>query len=465
MLLNRKSNYYLRLFFDLLLLNISFIIAASLAISFNILMERKYMFILMLVMNLIWYIGSTIIKFYEDFEIRDFAYQFTNILKNVSVQTLTSIIFVFVTKEDLFNRNFTFIYTILLIILVSLRTELLKRILTKVKGNLKNAKNLVIIGGTESGNKLFRIIKDHSEFGYNFLGFVGGDPEHTGSTQLGEIEELEKIITDKNVEEVIIALDLNSGDLIKDIMRICNIHSVRTHIVPDYFKFLSTKFQIGVIGDIPIISVRSEPLAESHWKFIKRAFDIFFSFLVTVFILSWGYLLIGLIIKLTSRGPVIFKQERWGKNNRKFTALKFRSMVVESRDVDKHGKYQQAYLNDPRITEFGKFLRRTSLDELPQFINVFRGEMSVVGPRPHPTPLNLEYKGKLELYMLRHFVKPGITGWAQVNGFRGETKEETLMEKRIESDLWYIENWSFWLDIQIILLTIWQMIRGHSPGI
>ena len=139
-------------------------------------------------------------------------------------------------------------------------------------------------------------------------------------------------------------------------------------------------------------------------------------------------------------------------------------MVMESRDVDKSGKYQQAYLNDPRITEFGKFLRKTSLDELPQFINVFSGEMSVVGPRPHPTPLNLEYKDKLELYMLRHYVKPGITGWAQVNGFRGETKEEFLMEKRIEYDLWYIENWSFWLDIHIILLTIWRMIKGEALG-
>ncbi len=464
MLLNRKSNYYLRLFLDLVLLNISFIIAASAAISFSVLLERNYMFILMLVMNLIWYIGSNILKFYEDFEIRNLAYQFINILKNIFIQTATIIIFVFATKEDLFNRNFALIYTILLILLVSLRTELLKQILTKVKGN-KYAKNLVIIGNTEPGNKLFRIIKEHSEFGYNFVGFVDGNPEYNGPAQLGTVMDLEEIILHNNVEEVIIALDIKSADKINDILRICNIHSVRTHIVPDYFKFLSSKFQIGVIGNIPIISVRSEPLAESHWKFVKRTFDVSFSFLVIVLIFVWIYPLIALIIKLTSKGPVIFKQERWGINNRKFTAFKFRSMIVESLDTDKTGKYQQAYLNDPRITKFGKFLRKSSLDELPQFINVLKGEMSVVGPRPHPTPLNLEYKEKLELYMLRHFVKPGITGWAQVNGFRGETREEYLMEKRIEYDLWYIENWSFWLDIQIILLTIWQMIRGKTQGI
>lgn len=465
MLLNRRSNYYLRLFLDLILLNISFVIAASLAISFDILMERKYMFILMLLMNFIWYIGSNVVKFYEDFEIREFAYQFINIIKNVSVQTLTSIIFVFVTKENLFNRNFTLIYTVLLLLFVSLRTELLKRILGKVKGNTRNAKNLVIIGNTESGNNLFRIIKDHSEFGYNFVGFINGDSGQTSQSYLGSTENLGDILTQNRVEEAIIALDLKSADRINDILRICNIHSVRAHIIPDYFKFLSTKFQVGVIGNIPIISVRSEPLAESHWKFIKRSFDIFYSFLVIIFILSWAFPLIGIIIKFTSRGPVIFKQERWGKDNKKFTALKFRTMVSDSRDIDDSGKYQQARTGDPRVTKFGRFLRKTSLDELPQFINVFNGEMSVVGPRPHPTPLNLEYKDKLELYMLRHFVKPGITGWAQVNGFRGETKEEILMEKRIEYDLWYIENWSFWLDIQIILLTVWRMLKGDSPGV
>ncbi len=419
----------------------------------------------MLVMNFIWYIVSNIINFYEDFEIRDFPHQFVNIIKNVSVQTLTSIVFVFITKENLFNRNFTLIYTVLLVLLISLRTQLLKQILRKVKGKVKNARNLIIIGNTEPAYNLHKIIQEHHELGYNFVGFVNVEPNNNHPEQLGSIQELDSILNNNKVEEVIIAVDFNLTDRIKEIIRICNINSVRTHIAPDYFKFLSTKFQVSIIGNVPIFSIRSEPLAEPHWKFIKRSFDIVFSLLAIIFILSWLVPLIGIIIKLTSQGPIFFKQERWGKENKNFVALKFRSMYSESKDVDENGNFRQATINDPRVTNVGKFLRKSSIDEMPQFINVLKGEMSIVGPRPHPTPLNLEYKNKIEQYMLRHFVKPGITGWAQINGFRGETKEEILMHKRIEYDLWYIENWSIWLDIQIILTTVWQMIKGDTKGV
>jgi putative colanic acid biosynthesis UDP-glucose lipid carrier transferase len=155
-------------------------------------------------------------------------------------------------------------------------------------------------------------------------------------------------------------------------------------------------------------------------------------------------------------------QERWGRDNKKIKAYKFRSMRADSKTVDETGKYLQATQNDPRITKVGKFLRKTNLDELPQFWNVLKGEMSVVGPRSHPTPLNLESKDKVHLYMLRHLVKPGITGWAQVNGYRGETKDLSKMQKRIDYDIWYIENWSFFLDIQIIFMTVWNMVRGEE---
>ncbi|HNB57005.1 MAG TPA: sugar transferase, partial [bacterium] len=161
---------------------------------------------------------------------------------------------------------------------------------------------------------------------------------------------------------------------------------------------------------------------------------------------------------------VFFKQERWGRQNKKIICYKFRTMISQSRDVDDSGKYQQATQDDPRITPLGRFLRKTNLDELPQFWNVLMGQMSVVGPRPHPTPLNMESKEVIENYMLRHLVKPGITGWAQVNGYRGETRDPELMQKRVNHDIWYIENWSFWLDIQIIFLTVWQMIKYDTKG-
>jgi putative colanic acid biosynthesis UDP-glucose lipid carrier transferase len=170
--------------------------------------------------------------------------------------------------------------------------------------------------------------------------------------------------------------------------------------------------------------------------------------------------LIGILIKLDSKGPILFKQERWGKNNKKFNVYKFRSMTIKSRDTDKKGRYIQARKGDPRITRVGRLLRKSNLDELPQFINVLKGEMSIVGPRPHPIPLNLESKDKVRYYMLRHLVKSGITGWAQVNGLRGEIRSTEEMQKRVDYDLWYIENWSFYLDMQIIASTVFKMFKG-----
>lgn len=176
----------------------------------------------------------------------------------------------------------------------------------------------------------------------------------------------------------------------------------------------------------------------------------------------WLWPIIAILIKLSSPGPVFFKQERWGRNNKKFFAYKFRSMKPDCSDIDHNGKYLQAKKDDERITKIGKFLRSTSLDELPQFINVLKGEMSIVGPRPHPTPLNMESRNTVKLYMLRHLVTPGITGWAQIKGFRGETRNLSQMQERINHDVWYIENWTIWLDIQIMLLTLWLLIKGDK---
>lgn len=209
--------------------------------------------------------------------------------------------------------------------------------------------------------------------------------------------------------------------------------------------------------DVTVIRLKSTyPLEESYNRYIKRAFDLVFSCCVLLFILSWLYPLIALLIKLDSRGPVIFKQYRSGRDNKSFWCYKFRSMRVND---DSHHK--QASRNDERITVLGRFLRRTSLDEFPQFINVFIGNMSVVGPRPHMLKHTEQYRNVIKNYMVRHYSKPGITGWAQINGFRGETFQTDAMEKRVEYDIWYLENWSVYLDIKIVLRTISQVLIGH----
>ncbi|HKJ82155.1 MAG TPA: exopolysaccharide biosynthesis polyprenyl glycosylphosphotransferase, partial [Ignavibacteriaceae bacterium] len=279
---------------------------------------------------------------------------------------------------------------------------------------------------------------------------------------LGKINELDGYLKTLKVDDIIIALPNDESDRIKEVINVCEKHTTRIKILPDYFNFISSKYKISMFGHFPIISVREDRINELHWRLLKRGFDIFVSVLLFIFVFSWLWPLIGLVIKLTSPGPVFYKQVRWGRDNRHFTTYKFRSMRTDKcGETDENGKFQQAIENDPRVTKIGKFLRKTNLDELPQFWNVLKGgEMSIVGPRPHPTPLNLESKDKVNLYMLRHLVKPGITGWAQVNGFRGETRELSQMQKRIDHDIWYIENWSFWLDLQIIGLTVWRMLRG-----
>jgi putative colanic acid biosynthesis UDP-glucose lipid carrier transferase len=213
---------------------------------------------------------------------------------------------------------------------------------------------------------------------------------------------------------------------------------------------------------IKLLELQAFPLGNPLGCFFKRCFDLLMTALLFIFFFSWLWPLLALLIKITSPGPVFFKQERWGVQNRPFVCYKFRSMVWESRDIDENGRYQQASRNDWRVTPLGRFLRRSNLDELAQFVNVLKGEMSVVGPRPHPTPMNLEVKDSIRNYQLRHLIKPGITGWAQVNGLRGETRDADLLCKRVEADIWYIENWSFLLDIKIVGISIWLMITGDS---
>ena len=209
--------------------------------------------------------------------------------------------------------------------------------------------------------------------------------------------------------------------------------------------------------EVTVIRLKSAyPQEERYNRYIKRTFDLIFSCFVLFFILSWLYPLLAILIKLDSRGPVIFKQHRSGRDNKSFWCYKFRSMRVNS---DCH--HRQASRNDDRITALGRFLRRTSLDEFPQFINVLIGNMSVVGPRPHMLKHTEQYRHVIKNYMVRHYSKPGITGWAQINGYRGETLQTEAMEQRVEHDIWYLENWSVYLDIKIILRTISQVLLGH----
>jgi Undecaprenyl-phosphate glucose phosphotransferase len=465
MIVNKKSIYFARLFSDLVLLNIAFIAAAILAQSLEILLERNRMFVLLIGLNFVWYFYTSITNFYDQSGSRLFTFHIFDILKSIAVQVIVSIFFIFIVKENLFTRNFIIYYSIILFCFISLRYFSFRLLLRTLRKKGFNIKNILIIGSGEVAVNFKSLLIKNPDFGYRFIGFLG-DGKESGEEILGSYDQLEDIIISKNVNEVIIALPGKDNFLLDNIIRICNRNAVRTHIIPDYFKFISKRFQVSTIGNFPIITSRNEPLDEAQWRFIKRTFDIIFSFIITICLISVLVPIIALITKLTSGGPVFFVQDRVGARNKRFRCYKFRTLYddkIEDKD------FQPVTKNDPRVTSFGRFLRISNIDELPQFINVLKGEMSVVGPRPHAVPYDDKYGKIVEEIKLRHSVKPGITGWAQIHGLRGDVENEEENNrrtiKRIEFDLWYIENWSFWLDIQIIIQTVWQMLRGKTKAV
>lgn len=459
--LTQKSLRVIQYSLDFFSLLVSFILAFFCCASNNELTIKIQFIALLLILN--WFLFANIFKLYDEFRSRDFSFELIAILKTISFQLIGIIILIFLVNEYNLRRTFIFVYSASLTILIVTQKYILRKYLNYVRSKGRNIRNLLIIGAGEVGQNFYESIKNNPHYGYRLIGFLDDSKkELLNGKYLGKIEILETLFDKMRIDEVIVALPNYAIEKLEWVMATCNRHTTRVKIIPDYFKFLSERFEISTFGRFPVISVRTDKLNEFHWRLIKRAFDTIFSLLLFIFVFSWLFPIIALIIKLTSPGKVFFMQERWGRNNKKFYAYKFRSMKDGLKDVDENGKYLQAKKEDPRITKIGKILRKTNLDELPQFINVLKGEMSIVGPRPHPTPLNLESKEKIRYYMLRHLVKPGITGWAQINGCRGETETEEKMQRRVDHDLWYIENWSFWLDIQIIILTIWNMLKGDK---
>ena len=459
-----RTNFIFRLVGDFFCLTIAFCFA-------HIVFGNKYYSFnrtdiqLVLGSIILWYLISKFVHLYDDFRSRSFAYEMVSILKMIVIHYITFSFILFYFFNSYANlRWISLLYTGFALILIPIEKFALRRLFRSYRKKGANIRNVIIAGAGEVGMNFWKTIRENEHFGYRLIGFVddGQKPQLNGEW-LGSIAQLNEILLQKNeVDDIVIALPNNATKKIEEIVSISEKNAKRVRIIPDYYRLGSGNFKVSNFGAFPLVTVRSLPLDDSENILFKRVFDILLSAIVLVFILSWLIPIVSIIIKLSSKGPVFFKQERWGLNNKMILCYKFRSMVMESKDIDEEGSYKQALLNDPRVTKIGRFLRKTNIDEFPQFWNVLRGDMSIVGPRPHPIPLNLDSKDKVTNYMLRHFVKPGITGWAQVNGYRGETKTAGLMQKRVDLDMWYIENWSFWLDSQIIFQTIINMMVGDK---
>ena len=325
--------------------------------------------------------------------------------------------------------------------------------------------NVLLVGSTPSALNFLKTINQFYYYGYKCVGFLDiQESKIEGYKYYGNLDNIESVVKSESVDEVVIALPASRQAEIQKCIDVCDYYKIKVSILPDLRQYNNSTIYINNIGQMPVINVGNLPLDSLENKLIKRSFDIFIASVFFIFFGIWLMPLIVILIKLTSKGPAIFKQERWGLNNEKIICYKFRTMYRESTDINDDGEYQQAFKGDPRVTRIGKMLRSTNFDELPQFWNVLIGNMSVVGPRPHPTPLNIESMHTVENYMLRHIVLPGITGYAQVNGCRGETKTAEDMQKRVDFDLFYIHRWNFWMDCQIIIQTIINFIRGNQDA-
>ncbi len=322
--------------------------------------------------------------------------------------------------------------------------------------------NTLLISSGYKSNRLPEFEKAMNQYGYNLVGYLD-DKEIMIKNVLnlkifGNLQDLPKVLRAYTIDEVFIDMSHLDEEKIKSAIKIADSYGVRVKLIPENPLLIARNYKAETIGDLAIFRLRQSPLDNFSKTVIKRMFDFCFAGLIMI-LLAPVYLFISLIIALDSRGPLFYSPFRKGEAGKTFKCYKFRTMHVCDNPVN---GARSTVVDDPRITRVGKFLRKTDLDELPQFFNVIRGDMSVIGPRPHRINLQNDFKKSVSNYMVRSYVKPGITGWAQVNGWRGPTVTEEQKKERVNHDLWYIENWSLWLDLKIIFLTLFG--RHHKKA-
>lgn len=327
-----------------------------------------------------------------------------------------------------------------------------------------NNRNIVLLGNSKSIRRLYRTVKDNHFMGLKVMGYFAEEPmekEPEGLQYLGDLEDIQGwlMMHTQEVDRIYSHLRSEYQNLIVPIVKYAEANCIHMFFIPSVHKYFSRSMKFSSMGQVPLLTMRDEPLDNDVNRFWKRGFDIVFALLVIVLVYPWLLPIVWIGTMLSSPGPLFFKQLRTGLDGKDFYCYKFRSMKVNA-DADK----VQATKNDPRKTKWGNFLRKSNIDELPQFWNVLIGDMSVVGPRPHMLAHTEEYSALIGKYMVRHLVKPGVTGYAQVTGFRGETKELSDMEGRVERDIWYIENWNIWLDLRIIFLTVYNVVKGEEKA-
>ena len=421
----------------------------------NIILEKSDLLNFTLFISFSWIISTLFSSFYEIFRYTSLTRIFSLIGKQSIIFTLLVFAF-FGFFNDLDTEPLRVIKYVLIVMLSITIIKftiffLLKKYRKVFKGNLRK---VVIVGLNKKTDQLRKYFNDNPDYGYQLIKtFDLSKKDKIGINDVisfiseNEIDEIYSSVAEMNNKELLSLIDYADNNL--KILK----------FLPDNKEIYSKKLDFTYYGYLPILSLRSIPIDEPINLFIKRSFDIFFSLLVIIGILSWLTPLIGFLIKLESKGPVFFKQKRNGLDYKEFYCYKFRSMKPNP-----EAHLHQIRKGDPRVTRIGKFIRKTSIDELPQFINVLKGDMSVVGPRPHMVSHTHMYAEKIDKFMVRHFIKPGITGLAQVSGFRGEVEDDDFIKNRVKYDIYYLENWSIIMDIRIVIKTVFDALRGDDKA-
>ena len=359
-----------------------------------------------------------------------------NIIRANVIGFMGFILVLYFTKQEHFSRQMLVLFLVINVTLECISRNIIRYVLWKMRSQGFNQKHILLVGNSRAAQQYQEKIRQNPRWGYHVLGV------------LADIDKLEETIGEHDLDEIVITLRMSEYEKLERVVDICEKSGVHTKFIPDYGNLIPTRPYIEDVQGIPVINIRRVPL-NSRWnQFLKRTVDIAGAFIAVV-LFSPVMLITAISLKIAGNGTVIYKQERVGMHNKSFYMYKFRSMVEQDETCE---KTSWTVKDDPRITPIGKLIRKMSIDELPQLFNVLRGEMSLVGPRPERPQFVEKFKNEIPRYMVKHQVRPGMTGWAQIHGYRGDTS----IEKRIEYDLYYIENWSLGLDFKILCLTLFK---------
>ena len=444
----------MQLLMDLFILNGAFVLAATLRFD-DLKVENpeyyNYYVQLWVFLNLIWLLVAVVTRMYDSVPKMEIRKSIGKVINAVIIQLFVLTLMLVLLKFDLYSRLFFAYFYVIFIPLTLMGRWVFAIRLRAFYKKTENRRPVVLIGNTEESQAFYKLVTDNPEYGMRIEKWFADNSEKGVDAGLQEGLEM---LSEIQASELYCGLEAHD-ERIKTWYTLAEKHLFRFRYLPSLGIKNLTNSSVELFGDIPVLISRKEPLEYRHNRFLKRAFDLLFATLIFVLVISWLFPILAIAIKLTSPGPVLFKQKRSGINNDVFEVFKFRSMVVNA-----ESDTRQATDADERITVVGKFIRKHNLDEIPQFFNVFKGQMSVVGPRPHMLAHTEEYRKLIDTFMVRHLIPPGITGLAQSRGLKGETPLTENMEARVKADVYYLENWSLLLDVKIILVTVWNMIRG-----